>query len=276
MRYTTSARSLVGSTRATSHPTRAALRQCVALAMVVACHTAYAGVRPDPASSKVTDLAQWVVASHDNDGMPYVIIDKVNAEVFLFDAAGHLQSAAPALLGLARGDRSVKGIGDEKMSAIRPQDRITPAGRFVASLGHDPHGKEILWVDYKDAIALHPVVKGTPQERRAERLASPTSADNRISYGCINVPLTFYRKFISPAFAHTSGVVYILPEESSVRGFFGSYKLGVGTGPSARPEHGSVTGRQRTEETARTEAIRSAMSKSHGMDATSSGNTRGR
>ena len=265
MRYTTSARSLVVSTRATSHPTRAALRKCVMLAMVVTCHTAAAanpgsapastglaamgeasavvarpaaaGVRPDPASSKVADLAQWVVSSHDNDGMPYVIIDKVNAEVFLFDAAGHLQAAAPALLGLARGDRSVRGIGDEKMSAIRPQDRITPAGRFVASLGHDPHGKEILWVDYKDAIALHPVVKGTPQERRAERLASPTSADNRISYGCINVPLTFYRKFISPAFAHTSGVVYILPEERPVRGLFGSYPFGgnVALPASARP-----------------------------------------
>lgn len=240
MRYTTSARSLVRSTRATGYPARAALRQCVALAAVLACHAATAAVRPDPASSKVSNLAHWVIASHDNDHMPYVIIDKVNAEVFLFDAAGHLQAAAPALLGLARGDRSVKGIGEEKMSAIRPQDRITPAGRFVASLGRDPHGKEILWVDYKDAIALHPVVKGTPQERRAERLASPTSADNRISYGCINVPLVFYRKFISPAFAHTSGVVYILPEESSVRGFFGSYKLGAGTGSSTGPGPNTV------------------------------------
>ena len=184
-------------------------------------------------SSTVANLAQWVVATRDNAAMPYVIIDKVHAEVFMFDTAGHVQAAAPALLGLARGDHSVAGVGDEKMSAIRPQDRITPAGRFVASLGRDPHGKEILWVDYKNAIALHPVVKGTAQERRAERLASPTSADHRISYGCINVPLTFYRKFISPAFAQTSGVVYILPETSSAPALFGSYKVGAGSTSAA-------------------------------------------
>ncbi|MGA0586083.1 L,D-transpeptidase [Dyella sp. KRB-257] len=193
----------------------------------IACHAANArpeavDVAGSPVSGGVTDLARWVIATHNNAGMPYLIIDKINAAVFAFDAAGHLQGTTPALLGLARGDRSVEGIGDLKMSAIRPQDRITPAGRFVASLGHDPHGKEILWIDYKDAIALHPVVKGTPQERRAERLRSATSADNRISYGCINVPLKFYERFVSPAFAHTSGLVYILPESSSAQAVFGS------------------------------------------------------
>ncbi|MFC5526707.1 L,D-transpeptidase [Rhodanobacter ginsengisoli] len=220
----------------------------VVLTLVIACHSATVAASPwidsasiglgtakeasdgglNSPSAEVTDLAQWVIASRNNDGMPYLVIDKVNAAVFVFDAAGHLQAAAPALLGLARGDQSVEGVGDEKMSAIRPQDRITPAGRFVASLGHDPHGKEILWVDYKDAIALHPVVKGTPRERRAERLRSPTSADNRISYGCINVPLKFYKRFVSPAFTHTSGIVYILPETSSARRLFGSGKVEPG------------------------------------------------
>lgn len=177
----------------------------------------------------VAKLEGWVAATHDNAGMPFVIVDKIHAEVFVFDAAGHLQAGAPALLGLARGDRSVEGVGDEKMSAIRPQERITPAGRFLASLGRDSHGKEILWVDYKDAIALHPVVKGTPQERRAERLASLTSADNRISYGCINVPLSFYRKFISPVFANTSGIVYVLPETVSESTFIGSFQHALGS-----------------------------------------------
>lgn len=246
-------------TCATRHLARAGFRRLAALAFVVACQGAVATTSPantppsapsssarqalavathprrisdagpEPASSKVTSLAQWVVASRDNAGMPYVIIDKVNAQVFVFDPAGHLQAAAPALLGLARGDRSVEGIGDRKMSTIRPQDRITPAGRFTASLGHNPQGKEILWIDYKDAIALHPVVKGTPQERRAERLKSPAAADKRISYGCINVPLKFYEKFISPAFAHTSGVVYILPEEPSTGDLFGSHTFGTDT-----------------------------------------------
>lgn len=229
----------------------------VALTLVIACHSSTVAARPwiDPASTRlsstgeasavagrppapgvglnppsaeVTELVQWVIASRDNGGMPYLIIDKTDAAVFAFDAAGHLRAAAPVLLGLARGDRSVAGVGDERMATIRPQDRITPAGRFVSSLAHDPHGKEILWVDYKDAIALHAVVKGTPQEHRAQRLQSPTSADNRISYGCINVPLKFYQRFVSPAFAHTSGIVYILPETSSGRRLFWSDKVGHG------------------------------------------------
>lgn len=181
-------------------------------------------LNPRP-SAEVTDLRQWVIMSRDNRGMPFLIIDKTNAAVFVFDAAGHLQAAAPALLGLTRGDREAKGVSDERVLAIRPQQRITPAGRFVASLGYEPDGRGLLWVDYKDAIALHPVVKGTPQEHRAERLASLTSADNRISYGCINVPLQFYASFVRPAFTHTSGIVYILPETRSGHRSFWSDKV---------------------------------------------------
>ncbi|MBC7655886.1 MAG: L,D-transpeptidase, partial [Frankiaceae bacterium] len=78
----------------------------------------------------------------------------------------------------------------------------------------------ILLIDYDASIALHPVVKGQPIERRAERLQSPTAQDNRISFGCINVPLAFYQSVVSPVFGKTNGVVYILPEASSAQGWF--------------------------------------------------------
>lgn len=175
------------------------------------------------ASPAVRHVAQWVVDSGDNGDMPYIIIDKVNARVFVFDAGGRLQGAEPALLGMERGDRSAKGIGDQKLSAIRPEERTTPAGRFVASLGRDLHGQEILWIDYADALALHRVVKGQPSERRAQRLQSATSSDNRISYGCINVPVKFYEKVVSPAFTNTNGIVYILPETRPAGELFGHH-----------------------------------------------------
>ncbi len=181
-----------------------------------------------PASPEVKHLAYWIDDADDNGRMPYLIVDKVNAEVFAFAANGQLLGAAPALLGMARGDGSVKGIGKRKLSAIGPADRTTPAGRFIASLSHDVHGQEILVIDYADSIALHPVVKGTPQERRAERLLSPTPKDNRISFGCINVPLKFYESIVSPEFTHTTGVVYILPETTTARKVFGSYDVDVG------------------------------------------------
>lgn len=194
-------------------------------ATVVRPSAAGAAPAPPPATR---EFADWVATTGDNDGMPYVVIDKSAAQVSVFDATGRLQASAPALLGLARGDRSVPGVGAKKLSAIRPQERITPAGRFVASLGHDLHGQQILWIDYPDAIALHPVVKGTPQERRGERLASATTADNRISYGCINVPRKFYDTAVSPAFAHTSGIVYILPETGPARGLLRSRSTAAG------------------------------------------------
>jgi hypothetical protein len=72
---------------------------------------------------------------------------------------------------------------------------------------------------------LHPVITSNPKERRAERLASPTPLDNRISYGCINVPVDFFKRVVSPAFTGTSGIVYILPETRSIEKVFASYDV---------------------------------------------------
>ena len=176
-------------------------------------------------SAESRKLADWVVDSADNGKLPFMIIDKVQARVFMFDSQGQLRGASAALLGLAVGDDSVPGIGQRKLSSIRPEERTTPAGRFVASLDRDVHGQEVLWVDYDSALSLHRVVTGQPKERRAERLATPSPLDNRISFGCINVPIKFYEQVVSPSFTGTNGIVYILPETRSAREVFGSYDV---------------------------------------------------
>jgi len=166
----------------------------------------------EPASAETSKLADWIVDSGDNGRLPFVIVDKRGAKVFVFNADGVLRGASAALLGQSSGDDSAPGIGTRKLADIRPEERTTPAGRFVASLGHNLHGGEILWVDYDAAISLHPVVTSNPREQRLQRLASPTPLDNRISYGCINVPPKFYQGVVSPAFRQSDGIVYILPE----------------------------------------------------------------
>lgn len=176
-------------------------------------------------SREARHVADWVVDSGDNGGMPFVVVDKVDARVFVFDARGQLRGAAPALLGLAVGDEAVPGIGQRKLSTIRPEERTTSAGRFVAAQDRNLQGKDILWIDYDAAISLHPVVTGTARERRAERLASPSPLDNRVSYGCINVPVPFYKNVVGPAFSGTDGIVYVLPETRSAREVFGSYDV---------------------------------------------------
>ena len=168
-------------------------------------------------------MADWVIDSGDNHGMPFVIVDKMDARVFVFDADGRLLGAARALLGLARGDDSIPDIGERMLSDIRPEERTTPAGRFVASLGYNFYGKDVLWVDYDLAISLHRVVTSNPAERRLQRLATPTPLDKRISYGCINVPAEFFNKVVGPAFTGTYGIVYVLPETRSNSEIFASY-----------------------------------------------------
>ncbi|MEA3065449.1 MAG: hypothetical protein QOJ27_1901 [Sphingomonadales bacterium] len=165
-------------------------------------------------------VLDWIASSGDNRGLAYVIVDKLNAKVFLFDAHGRLQGATSALLGLGLGDETVPGIGNRRLATISAAERTTPAGRFVASLGDDLE-QDVLWIDYDAAVSLHRVIVGRPEEHRSERLRSPSTLDKRISYGCINVPAAFYDNVIIPAFRRTVGIVYILPETKSVGAVFG-------------------------------------------------------
>ena len=174
-------------------------------------------------SRNAQHLADWVIDSGDNRGMAFVIVDKIDAKVFVFDAYGQLRGAAPALLGQARGDDNIPGIGDRRLSDIRPEERVTPAGRFVASLGFNLHGKDVLWVDYDGAVSLHRVVTNNPKERRLERLASQKPLDHRISFGCINVPVNFFNDVVRPTFIGTYGIVYVLPDTKSISEIFEAY-----------------------------------------------------
>jgi hypothetical protein len=208
------------------------------LAVLLAAHPAsaaddlkradFAGER---ASREARHVANWVVHAGDNHagderGLPFAIVDKEDARVFVFDANGRLRGAAPALLGAARGDDAVPGIGDRELSSIRPEEKTTPAGRFVSALGGNMRGEDVLWVDYKTATSMHRVLTTNPAERRLQRLATPTPLDNRISYGCINIPAKFYEEVVRPAFTGTYGIVYVLPETRSARDVFASYDAG--------------------------------------------------
>lgn len=179
-----------------------------------------AGFSGEPVSSDARRVADWVLRSGDNRRLPFMIVDKANASMFLFAASGELLGVTPVLLGLARGDDSPPGIGDRPLAAIAPAERITPAGRFEARMGRNLDGQEILWVDYAAAISVHRATDlkpGLTANDRLVRLASPTAADNRISHGCINVSAAFFERMIQPAFAGGSGMVYVLPETRSLR-----------------------------------------------------------
>ncbi len=173
-----------------------------------------------PASADARFVADWVTQAQDNHRLPFVILDKREAMVFVFDAHGRIIDASPVLLGAAVGDDSVAGIGDRPIEQVHPSERTTPAGRFVSQPGKNALGENVVWVDYSTAVSMHRVRLVDPKERRLERLASPDPAQRRISYGCINVPVAFFDSVIWPVIGTARGVVYVLPETRPVREVF--------------------------------------------------------
>lgn len=167
-----------------------------------------------------------MIGSGDNHGAPFMVIDKADARVMAFDASNQLVGSTPALLGIAHGDDSAPGVGTKRLSAIAVHERTTPAGRFLAHLGLETGNKEVLWIDYPNAISLHPVITANKKERRLERLNSPTADDNRITFGCINVSAAFYKDVVRPLFKPAGGVVYILPETKALSEVFSQFPAG--------------------------------------------------
>jgi len=206
------------------------LAACLVPHLAAATAAERAEFGPEHASREVRHVADWVVHAGDNRDsragnarkLPFVVIDKREARVFVFDAHGRLRGAAAALLGLAAGDHAVPGIGTRKLSSIRPAERTTPAGRFLAALGNSTRGEDVLWVDYEGAVSMHRVI---PTKDRLRRLATPSPSDNRVSYGCINIPVKFYESVVRTSFAGTHGIVYVLPESRSAREVFASYDV---------------------------------------------------
>ncbi|MCX8475614.1 MAG: hypothetical protein MT490_07420 [Sphingomonas sp.] len=173
---------------------------------------------PSEAAARV---AEWIAASKDNGSRPYIIIDKINASLLLFDAKGKPIGVAPVLIGVAVGDDATPGVGNKALAEIGPAEKTTPAGRFLAKFGLAAGKEKVLWVDYATSVALHPIPKGaSKEERRRQRMLSPTSEDNRITFGCINVPIAFYSKSVRPLFQKRGGYVYVLPDTKPIEEVF--------------------------------------------------------
>jgi len=174
----------------------------------------------EQASADAQRVAQWVAHTGDHQRLHFVILDKKNAKVFVFGPDAKLRGASPVLLGYAPGDDTVPGIGRRPIDQVQPHERTTPAGRFVAEPGRNALGEDVVWVDYDAAVSMHRVRATDPKERRLERLATATIEDNRISYGCVNVPVHFYEGVLKPAFDKRYGIVYVLPETKPLADVF--------------------------------------------------------
>ena len=199
----------------------------VLLALACCCAAAADAKEADFGARKVSPdaryVANWALETGDAAGKPFVIVDKKEAQLHLFDVSGRLLASTAVLLGSTVGDETVPGVGQRaQTSAVGPDERTTPAGRFVTTPGRNLKGEHVVWVDYASAFAIHRLRPGAVREQRALRLATRSPHDNRASLGCVVVAVEFYEKVVMPLLGRASGVVYVLPETRPAREMFGS------------------------------------------------------
>lgn len=149
-------------------------------------------------------------------GKAFIIADKPNGMLYAFHADGSLMAQAPALYGMDVGD---KEVGD----SFKGGKRITPAGTFTLAEVPEPEytgGKVFMLketnVPGSGYIAVHAVWLGEPAQQRQRRLDTPSPADNRISYGCINTTNETFLKALLPNSSElTGGPIFVLPDETA-------------------------------------------------------------
>lgn len=156
------------------------------------------------------------VAADSDDPRPFAIVDKRQATLSVYAADGRLVGRAPALLGLTPGDAEPASARGKDPSALKVDERVTPAGRFEAQPGRNLSGERIVWFDYQANLAIHRLRPAPASQQRPERLASANLQDRRITLGCVVVDPAFFDSVVLPTLGAGKSLVYILPEREPV------------------------------------------------------------
>jgi hypothetical protein len=212
-------------------------------AIAIAAHCALAPAAwAEDVPADIQRFADAAVDARDVFAKPFAVIDKPRARVWVFDERARLMQDSPVLVGAATGDVAPPDIGTRPLAKVKPHEKITPAGRFVTESGRNTKGEDVIWIDYDSAVSMHRV-RNVAREGRPKRLATPTVDDNRISFGCVNIPVPFYEKVLRPWFGEQTGVVYVLPESQPRESVFPFLRALDSASADASPASGTVSAR---------------------------------
>ncbi len=198
------------------------LTTLVGAALVGAPRTAEAALQATPhstaqaLSAPAAELVRWIAQHGNNEARPYVVVDKQRARVWVFDAQHRQLASTAALLGQTLGDHEVSDIRTRNIATLARDARITPAGRFVTEPGVNLQGEDVVWMDYDAGLAMHRVRPGLAHAARLKRLAREVASEQRVSLGCVVLPVAFYENVIRPVLGRRAGVVYVLPEQGTL------------------------------------------------------------
>jgi hypothetical protein len=163
-------------------------------------------------------LAAQVRQLGDAGQRPWAIVDKQAATMVVFHSDGTPAGSTPVLLGRARGDHSMPGVGERTQAGrLLPADATTPAGRYASAPGFNHTGERVVWVDPEAAFAIHRLRPGPTQVARQRALQGSQADARRLSAGCVVVPVAFYESVVQPLLGQRAGVVYVLPDSGAWR-----------------------------------------------------------
>jgi hypothetical protein len=167
-----------------------------------------------PAAARVAQIAAR------NGDRRYLMVDKVHGKLILF-ADGKPIFASAALTGASLADRlPPDAISKSVHQHIGVKYKVTPAGRFTMSRGHDDALGETLDINELQGndwtIAVHQVFLGDRSEHRDARLLSPNVEDKHITTGCIDVDPRTIRRLLRLLPAGDATPIYILPTDESL------------------------------------------------------------
>ncbi len=184
----------------------------VSMALAITTGTTLAiPTEANAATPTETAVVQNIVAQNDNQGKQFIVADKQAGTLTMYTASGQQITSTPTLFGKTKGD-SVSS-------------KNTPSGRFEtkqANVSTEGYGgsAQVLTQNGQNlqlggsTYAIHRVYTKYASENRQGRLDTPTATDNRISLGCINVPVDFYDTYLN---SDQATVVYVMPETDAGR-----------------------------------------------------------
>jgi hypothetical protein len=179
---------------------------------------------PDSAIAKMSEAAR---VTYENmapaaklSGKGFMIADKPNGMLHIFNADGTVFAQEAALYGKDKGDTLGK-------SSLEGGPKITPAGKFTLEVADNAEydgGKVLNLAESKDDtgfVAVHSVYLGDPKEQRGKRLTSGKTDDKRVSYGCINTAKDLFVGKLLPSIGNfDGGMIFVLPDLSTAEAVF--------------------------------------------------------
>ena len=184
----------------------------VSMALAITTGTTLAiPTEANAATPTETAVVQNIVGQNDNQGKQFIVADKQAGTLTMYTASGQQITSTPALFGKTEGDSvSSKNTPSGRFEAKQANVRTEGYGGSAQVLTQNGQNLQLGGSSY----AIHRVYTKYASENRQGRLDTPTATDNRISLGCINVPVDFYDTYLN---SDQDTVVYVMPETDAGR-----------------------------------------------------------